>query len=141
MAKLRYSARFKRDYRQGVEKGCDPSKLKALLELLRRDAPLPLDSRDGPMKGAEARACRVEPGWLLVYRKKGDVVTLLRVKYVKRERATGAPPMGLWFRTLLRSPVKTALTVLLLAAAAFLFLYNLSGFLIQKEASRQVEES
>ena len=34
MAKLRYSAHFKRDYRQGVEKGCDPKKLKVLLKIL-----------------------------------------------------------------------------------------------------------
>ncbi len=141
MNRLRYTARFRRDFRKGVEKGCDPEKLKALLELLRRESPLPLDCLDGPMKGTAARACRVEPGWLLVYRKREGEVTLLRVKYIKKERPTGAPPMGLWFRTLLRSPVKTALTALLLAVAAFLFLYNLSGFLIQKEASRQVEES
>ena len=46
MATLCYTARFKRDYRRGVAAGCDPEKLKALLELLRRDAPLPLGSRD-----------------------------------------------------------------------------------------------
>ena len=139
MAKLRYTARFKRDYRRGVEKGCSPEKLKALLELLRLDGPLPLDARDGPVKGLSARACRVEPGWILYYRVRKGLVTLLRVKYVPGERPTGAPPAGLWLRTLLRSPVKTLVTVLLLAVAAFLFLYNLSGHLLQREASRQAE--
>ena len=83
MPKLRYTALFRRDFRKGVARGCDPEKLRSLLELLRRGAPLPLSSRDGPMKNAEARACRVEPGWLLVYRIRKDVVTLMRVKYIK----------------------------------------------------------
>jgi mRNA-degrading endonuclease YafQ of YafQ-DinJ toxin-antitoxin module len=140
MPKLRYTALFKRDFRRGVSRGCDPEKLRSLLELLRRGAPLPLSSRDGPLKNAEARACRVEPGWLLVYREKKGVVTLMRVKYIRKERPTGAPPMKLWFRTLLRSPVKTALTVLLLAVACFLLLDNLSSYAMQTEAIKQAEE-
>ncbi len=141
MNTLRYTARFRRDYRRGLRKGCDPAKLRALLELLRRGAPLPRDSRDAALRGTEARVCRVEPGWLLVYRVKEGTVTLVRVKYVRRERPTGAPPMGLWFKTLLRSPVKTALTVLLLAAAAFLLLDNLSSYVMQTEALKQAEEA
>ena len=140
MPKLRYTALFRRDFRKGVARGCDPEKLRSLLELLHRGAPLPLASRDGPMKNAEARACRVEPGWLLVYRVRKDVVTLMRVKYIKKERPTGAPPMKLWFKTLLRSPVKTALTVLLLAAAAFLLLDNLSSYAMQTQALKEAEE-
>ena len=140
MANLRYTARFKRDFRQGVAAGCDPKKLKALLELLRMDAPLPLDSRGGHVKDTEARTCRVEPGWLLIYRAKEGEVTLLRMKYIRRERPTGAPPVKLWFKTLLRSPVKTVLTVLLLTAAAFLLLDNLSSYAMQTEAVREAEE-
>ena len=139
MARLRYSAHFKRDFRQGVKRGCDPEKLRALLELLQREAALPLASRDGQMKGTNVRACRVEPGWQLVYRKKEGVVTLMRVQYIRKDRPTGAPPMGLWFKTLLRSPIKTALTVLLLAAAAFLLLDNLSSYAMQTEAVREAE--
>ena len=44
------------------------------------------------------------------------------------------------FKMLLRSPVKTALTVLLLAAAAFLLLDNLSSYAMQTETVKQVEE-
>ncbi len=141
MPKLRYTALFKRDFRRGVSRGCDPEKLRSLLELLRLGAPLPLSSRDGPLKNADARACRVEPGWLLVYREKKGVVTLMRVKYIRKERPTGAPPMKLWFRTLLRSPVKTALTVLLLAVAAYFFAGNLAGYVSQQKTVRQVEDS
>ncbi len=141
MATLCYTARFKRDYRRGVAAGCDPEKLKALLELLRRGAPLPLGSRDSATRVADVRSCRVEPGWLLVYRVRGGEVILLRVKYIRKERPTGAPPMKLWFKTLLRSPVKTALTVLLLAAAAFLLLDNLSGYAMQTQAVKQAEEA
>ena len=92
MNKLRYTAHFKRDFRRGTARGCDPGKLRALLELLRMGSPLPLDCRDGQMKGTKARACRVEPGWVLFYRVREGVVILLRVKYVRRERPTGAPP-------------------------------------------------
>jgi len=140
MNKLRYTARFRRDYRRGLVSGCDSGKLKALLELLRLGAPLPLDSRDAPVRGTEARACRVEPGWQLIYRVKAGTVTLLRVKLIRRERPKLAPPMGLWFRTLLRSPVKTALTVLLLASATFLLLDNLSSYAMQTRALREAEE-
>ena len=141
MAKLRYTASFRRDYRRGVEKGCRPEKLKALLELLRLDAPLPLDAKDGPVKGTSARACRVEPGWILYYRVREGTVTLLRVKYIPGERPTGAPPSGLWFRTLLRSPVKTLCTVLLLAVAAFFFVFNLATFVAQQKTAKEVEEN
>jgi addiction module RelE/StbE family toxin len=139
MASLRYTARFKRDYLRGAAKGCDPKKLKSLLELLRRSAPLPLGSRDAAAGNAQARTCRVEPGWTLVYRVKEGEVILLRLQYSRKDRPKAAPPMGLWFRTLLRSPVKTALTVLLLAAAAFLLLDNLSSYAMQTEAIKQAE--
>ncbi len=45
------------------------------------------------------------------------------------------------FKMMFRSPVKTLITLLLLVVASFLFLYNLAGYLIQKEASKQVEGS
>ena len=44
------------------------------------------------------------------------------------------------FKMLLRSPVKTALTVLLLAVACFLLLDNLSSYAMQTEAVREAEE-
>ncbi|MBR4703309.1 MAG: type II toxin-antitoxin system YafQ family toxin [Oscillospiraceae bacterium] len=140
MNKLRYTLRFRRDYRRGVRKGCDGGKLRALLELLRLGSPLPQSAKDSSLPWAEARACRVEPGWVLVYRAREGAVTLLRVKYIRKERPRYAPPMKLWFKTLLRSPVKTALTVLLLAAACFLFLDNLSGYELQRTAARLAEE-
>ena len=44
------------------------------------------------------------------------------------------------FIMLFRSPVKTVLTVLLLTAAAFLLLDNLSSYAMQTEAVKQAEE-
>ncbi|MBR4703307.1 MAG: type II toxin-antitoxin system YafQ family toxin [Oscillospiraceae bacterium] len=141
MNKLRYTLRFRRDYRWGLKKGCDGGKLRALLELLRLGSPLPQSAKDSSLPWAEARACRVEPGWILVYRAREGAVTLLRIKYVRKERPSYAPPMKLWFKTLLRSPVKTALTVLLLAAACFLLLDNLSSYVMQTEAIQQAEKA
>ncbi len=140
MQQLRFTARFRLDYRRSMRRGCDVEKLKGLLALLRRGAPLPLDCRDASVKGTAARACRVEPGWVLIYETREGMVTLLRMKYIQSKRPKAAPPMGLWFRTLLRSPVKTALTVLLLAVASFLLLDNLSSYAMQTEAIRQAEE-
>ena len=140
MAKLRFTWRFRLDYRRSMCRGCSLEKLKSLLALLRRGSPLPLDCRDTAVRGTKARACRVEPGWVLVYQAKEGMVTLLRLKYKRRERPKATPPMGLWFKTLLRSPVKTALTVLLLAVASFLLLDNLSSYAMQTEAVREAEE-
>ncbi len=42
---------------------------------------------------------------------------------------------------LFRSPVKTVLTVLLLAAAAFLLLDNLSSYAMQTEAVKQADRA
>ncbi len=140
MNQLRFTWRFRLDYRRGMRKGCSLGKLKSLLALLCRGAPLPLGCRDTAVRGTKARACRVEPGWVLVYQTREGMVTLLRLKYKQRERPKAAPPMGLWFKTLLRSPVKTALTVLLLAVAAFLLLDNLSSYAMQTEAVKQAEK-
>ena len=46
--------------------------------------------------------------------------------------------MMIHIRSLIRSPLKTGLTLLLLAAAAFLFLYNLSEY---TATSRQYTEA
>ena len=140
MNQLRFTRRFRLDYRRSLRRGCDGEKLKRLLALLRQGAPLPLDCRDAAVKGTKARACRVEPGWVLVYQTKEGMVTLLRMKLIPGKRPKAAPPLGLWFKTLLRSPVKTALTVLLLAVAAFLLLDNLSSYAMQTQAIRQAEQ-
>ena len=140
MNQIRFTLRFRLDHRRCKRKGCDMKKLRVLLELLRLGAPLPLDSRNASVKGTKARACRIEPGWQLIYQTKEGMVTLLRMKYIPRKRPKAAPPLGLWFKTLLRSPVKTLLTVFLLAAAAFLLLDNLSSYAMQTEAVKQAEE-
>ena len=43
-------------------------------------------------------------------------------------------------RSLYRSPLKTVLTLLLLAAAAFLFLYNLSEYSISDREYREARD-
>ncbi len=140
MNQLRFTWRFRLDYRRSMRRGCSLERLKSLLALLRRGAPLPLNCLDTSVRGTKARACRVEPGWVLVYQTKEGMVTLLRMKYIPGKRPKAAPPMGLWFKTLLRSPIKTAITVLLLAAAAFLLLDNLSSYAMQTQAVKQAEE-
>ena len=43
---------------------------------------------------------------MLVYQTKEGMVTLLRMKFISRKRPKAAPPMGLWFRTLLIDVMK-----------------------------------
>ena len=44
------------------------------------------------------------------------------------------------FKTLYRSPVKTVVTLLLLAAAAFLFLYNLGEYAVSDREYREARD-
>ena len=48
--------------------------------------------------------------------------------------------LGKHVQSLIRSPLKTALTLLLLAAAAFLFLYNLSEYSVAEREYREARD-
>jgi hypothetical protein len=47
MDKVRYTSRFKLDYRRGVKKGCDPRRLREAVALLQSGAVLPKLPRTG----------------------------------------------------------------------------------------------
>lgn len=76
----RISAQFKRDVRKAEKRGKDMTKLRALLELLIEEAPLPEQCRDHPLKGEWKgyRDAHIEPDWVLVYRVSGSEVELVR---------------------------------------------------------------
>lgn len=77
MREVRYTARFKRDYRR-EKSGRHARRLDALLmevvNLLAADAQLPRANADHPLSGEwkDFRDCHLRPDLLLIYRKTND---------------------------------------------------------------------
>ncbi len=74
------SGQFKRDVKRAGKRGKDMSKLRALLQILIEEQPLPERYRDHPLKGQWSgyRDAHIEPDWLLLYRVEGDELQLIR---------------------------------------------------------------
>ena len=75
---IRYSARFKKDYKTIKKRGYDIRLLEDVLDMLRSEQPLPPKYRDhalvGDYKGH--RECHITPDWLLIYKIKNNELTL-----------------------------------------------------------------
>jgi mRNA interferase YafQ len=77
MRTIKYTSRFKRDYRR-EKSGILGKKLDTLLEktisLLLKDQPLPKNAYDHPLIGTlnDCRDCHIRPDLILIYRKTGD---------------------------------------------------------------------
>jgi mRNA interferase YafQ len=80
MLKLVPSSRFKRDFKQAEKRGKDTAKLRAALQLLVEEEPLPERYRDHPLQGRWKgyRDLHLEPDWLLLYRVNDDELQLAR---------------------------------------------------------------
>ena len=129
------TAQFKQDYRQALRRGEDMAPLDAAISALAEGETLPQEARDRALMGPWAghRECRVGPNRLLIYRIQGEllVLTLTRTgtpAALYEKGGVNAMKKSTSLRMLLRSPVKTAVTLLLIAAASFLFLYNLLDY-------------
>lgn len=68
MLKVRYSAKFKKDFKLIVKRGYDISLFEEVLNVLREDKPLPEKYNDHALKGeySEHRECHITPDWLLI---------------------------------------------------------------------------
>ncbi len=135
---------FKRDYRRARQAGRDMRPLDEVILALAAGEPLPGEVRDRPLTGEWSgyRECEVQPGWLLVYHIRGEalVLTLIRTgTQAELYRKGGTAQMKNGLKSLYRSPVKTAVTLLLLAAAAFLFLYNLGEYSVSDREYREAK--
>ena len=77
MREIKYTARFKRDYKR-EKTGRHGKKLDALLmevvNLLAADQPLPRRNFDHPLSGewSDCRDCHIKPDLILIYRKPDD---------------------------------------------------------------------
>lgn len=78
MLKVRYSSRFKKDFKVIVKRGYDISLFEEVLTILREEKPLPEKYNDHSLKGDYSghRECHITPDWLLIYKKEDDMITL-----------------------------------------------------------------
>ena len=79
MLDVRYSARFKKDYKTVVKRGYNPRLLQDVLEILCSEQPLPPKYKDHNLTGNYDghRECHITPDWLLIYKIERETVTLL----------------------------------------------------------------
>ena len=136
---IRPTPQFERDYKRAARRGLDMEPLNAAITALAAGENLPSEYRDRPLGGDlfGYRECRFRPNRLLIYRIDGDVLLLHLIRTgtggeLYHKGGVNAMKKSTSLRMLLRSPVKTAVTLLLIAAASFLFLYNLLDYAMTK---------
>ncbi len=84
MRQIERTGAFKRQYKLMLKRGKDEAKIRAVIELLVEDKPLPAACRDHGLTGnlAGFRDCHIEPDWLLLYarKKNGDGQEILSLE-------------------------------------------------------------
>lgn len=78
MLKVRYTAKFKKDFKLIQKKNNDLKLFKEVIELLCQEQPLPNKYKDHALIGNYAghRECHITPDWLLIYKIEKDILTL-----------------------------------------------------------------
>lgn len=78
MLKIRYSSRFKKDYKTIVKRRYEIILLEEVLNLLIQEKALPEKYLDHPLTGDYTghRECHLTPDWLLIYKIEKDIMTL-----------------------------------------------------------------
>lgn len=78
MLEIRYSAKFKKDYKTVIKRGYSPQLLQDVLEILCNEQPLPAKYKDHGLVGDYEghRECHLAPDWLLIYKLERKILTL-----------------------------------------------------------------
>jgi mRNA interferase YafQ len=78
MLKVRYSSRFKKDFKAIQKRGYDLEIFEKVVGLLREEKPLPEKYRDHTLVGNYIghRSCHFTPDWLLIYKIEKNILTL-----------------------------------------------------------------
>ena len=78
MLNLRYSSKFKKDYKTIIKRGYNPKLLEDVLSILCAEEPLPLKYRDHKLSGSYEghRECHITPDWLLIYKIEQNILIL-----------------------------------------------------------------
>ena len=80
MLNVRYSTRFKKDFKTCIKRGYKMAPLPAKNRDHNLPAPLPTKNRDHNLSGNYSgyRECHIEPDWLLIYKQTDDELRLDR---------------------------------------------------------------
>lgn len=80
MLNVRYSTKFKKDFKNCAKRGYNIALLQKAIDTLRIPAPLPAKNRDHNLSGNYSgyRECHIEPDWLLIYKQTDDELKLDR---------------------------------------------------------------
>ena len=80
MLNVRYSTRFKKDFKTCVKRAYQMLLLQQAIDTLRIPAPLPPKNKDHNLIGNYSgyRECHIEPDWLLIYKQTEDELRLDR---------------------------------------------------------------
>ena len=78
MLDVRYSAKFKKDYKAITKRGYNPQLLQDVLTILCNEQPLPPRYKDHNLSGNYKghRECHITPAWLLIYKIDHNILTL-----------------------------------------------------------------
>lgn len=78
MLNIRYSAKFKKDYKAIIKRGYNPQLLQDVLTILSSEQHLPPKYKDHNLSGNYEghRECHITPDWLLIYKIEYDILTL-----------------------------------------------------------------
>jgi len=78
MLKIRYSSKFKKDFKTIVKRGYDIKLLEEMLNILVQGKTIPQKFLDHPLAGNYTghRECHITPDWLLIYKIEKDILTL-----------------------------------------------------------------
>ena len=78
MLKIRYSAKFKKDFKMIQKRGCNLTLFQEVVTQLSNEQPLPPKNRDHTLSGNYAgfRECHIAPDWLLIYKIESNILTL-----------------------------------------------------------------
>ena len=79
MLNVRYSAKFKKDFKLAQKRGLPMQELKGIIQKLAAGETLEAKHRDHALSGNYAvfRECHIRPDWLLIYRINDDALELL----------------------------------------------------------------
>lgn len=80
MLDIRYSTRFKKDFKTCVKRGYKMTLLQQTIDTLRIPAPLPAKNRNHNLSGNYSgyQECHLEPDWLLIYKQTDAELMLSR---------------------------------------------------------------
>ena len=80
MLDVRYSTKFKKDFKNCVKRGNKMALLQQVIDTLRIPDALPVKNRDHNLSGnySEYRECHIEPDWLLIYKQTDNELRLDR---------------------------------------------------------------